>query len=92
VGRDLAKFTELSKRAQTINQKYASTGKARMWLAAIAGPDSNRVIVTVEYPSLVAMAQSISKVNSSPEWMQLVADAQATSIRPISNSVVVEIP
>ena len=67
-------------------------GKARIWIAKFAGPDANRVVVTVEYPSMVAMAQSLSKVNASPEWAQLVADAQATNIRPVSNSVVVEPP
>lgn len=92
VGRDFAKFMELSKRVGAINEKYASTGKARIWMSEFAGPNSNRVIVTVEYPNMVAMAQSLSKVNASPEWAQLVADAQATEIKPISNSVLVEMP
>ena len=92
VGPDLAKFRELSKRADAISAKYGSTGKARVWIAAFAGPDSNKVIVAVEYPSLVSMAQSVGKVNSSPEWRQLLADAQATNIKPISNSIMVEIP
>jgi hypothetical protein len=92
VGTDLAKFTALSKRANAISEKYGSTGKARIWIAAFAGPDSDRVVVAVEYPNMVSMVQSMNKVNASPEWRQLLADAQATHIKPISNSVLVELP
>ena len=91
VGPNMAKFLELTKRANSITQKYGSTGKARFWAAAYAGRDSGAVIVTIEYPSLVALAQSAAKVENSPEWQQLVADAQASSIKPISDSIVVEV-
>jgi hypothetical protein len=82
---------ELSKRAAAISKKYGSTGKARMWAAAYAGRESGAVIVTVEHPSLVALAQSASKVELSPEWQQLVADAQTSSIKVMSASIVVEL-
>jgi len=92
VGPDLARFMELSKRVKGINDKYGSTGKARIWVAAFAGPDSGRVIVAVEYPSMASMAQSQEKLNSSPEWRQLVTEVQqTTAIKQLSNSVVIEL-
>jgi hypothetical protein len=90
VGADMAKFTELSKRARAIREKYQSTGKVRLWMSAFAGPNTNRVVVTVEYPSLVAMAQSWSKVTASPEWQKLIADARVTNIKRLSDSVLIE--
>jgi hypothetical protein len=91
VGANMAKFLELTKRAAEIAQKNGDTGKARYWASAHAGPNSGAVIVTVEYPSLVSFAQSETRMQASPEWQKLVADAQATSIKPVSDSIVVEI-
>jgi hypothetical protein len=62
-----------------------------MWAAAYAGPQSGAVIVTIEHPSLVALAQSAAKIEPSPEWQQLVADAQASAIKVVSDSIVVEL-
>jgi uncharacterized protein (DUF1330 family) len=90
VGKDMPKFLELNKRMGEIAQKYGDAGKARFWINAIAGPESGTVIVTVEYPSMVAFAQSTAKVQASPEYQKFMADAQATSIKQISNSIVVE--
>jgi hypothetical protein len=90
IGPNMAKFVELTKRASDIARKYGDTGKARYWFSALAGPQSGTVIVTVEYSNRVAFAQSTSKVEASPEWQAFVAEAQQTSIKPISNSVVVE--
>ena len=90
VGPNLPKFLALSKRADAIAQKYGSTGKARSWMTTYAGPNTGNVIVTVEYPSLVSLAQSRAKVDPSPEWRQLVTDAQM-SIKLVSNSIVMEV-
>jgi hypothetical protein len=91
VGPSLPKFLELSKRADAIGKKYGGTGKARVWMAAYAGPEAGHVIVTVEHPSLVSLAQSTAKINPSPEWQKLVADAQASSIKLMSQSIFVEV-
>jgi len=88
---DLGKLADIVKRARMIGEKYGSTGKARVWMTTLAGPNTGNVVVAVEYPSLVSMAESLSKVNASPDWTRLVADAQAAGIKPVSNSVVVEI-
>ena len=92
VGPNMAKFLALTKRANAITQKYGSTGKARFWANAYAGRESGTMVVTVEYPSLVSLAQSTAKYDASPEWRHLVADAQAASIKAISDSIVVEVP
>jgi hypothetical protein len=92
VGANLAKFREVSQRAQSIGEKYGSAGKARIWMSQFAGNNTGTVVVVVEYPNLTAMAQSMSKVNTSPEWRQLVADVQGGGIKLLSNSVLMELP
>jgi hypothetical protein len=91
VGPNMNKFIEITKRARAIAEKYGSTGKPRFWMSAYSGPNTGRVIVTVEYPSLVALAQSAAKVRQSPEWQQLLADTQASSIEMVSDSIAVEL-
>ena len=90
VGPNLPKFMDLSQRADAIAKKYGGTVKARTWMATYSGPNTGNVIVTVEYPSFMSLAQSRAKINASPEWQKLVADAQA-SIKLVSNSIVEEI-
>lgn len=91
VGGNLEKFMALSKRADSIAQKSGSSGKARTWISAYAGPNSGSVVVVVEYPSMVALAESTTKMRATPEWRQLVADAQSSSIKVVSDSIVVEL-
>ena len=90
-GGDTAAFLEFTKRAKAIGDQHGGTGNQRVWLSSFAGPNTGTVVVAVEYPSAVSMAQSQAKVNSSPEWQKFVADFQASGMRVISNSVSVEI-
>ncbi len=91
VGGNPQKFLQLSKRADAIAQKSGSLGKARSWISAYAGPNAGSVIVVVEYPSMVALAESTTKMRATPEWQQLVAEAQASSVKLVSDSIVVEL-
>ena len=90
-GGDLPKFLEFSKRIQAIADKAGSTGQRRIWQSTLAGPETGSVVVAIEYPSLVSMAQSTGKMAATPEWRQLVADVQAAGMRVVSNSIAVEI-
>ena len=90
-GGDLPKFLEFSKRIQVIADMTGSTGKRRIWQSTPAGPETGTVAVAIEYPSMVSMAESTTKMVATPEWSQLVADFQAAGIRVVSNSVAVEI-
>jgi hypothetical protein len=88
----MQKFNDLSSRVDTIAAKYQSTGKARYWITTFAGAEVGRVIVTIEYPSLISFAQSQAKMDASPEFQQWQKDAQATGIKQLSASLVTELP
>ena len=90
-GGNLAKFLELTGRLDAISEKYGSTGERRILQSTLAGPNTGSVFVVIEYPNFVSMAESVSKINASPEWAQFVADFQAAGMRVVSNSVSVDI-
>ncbi len=92
VGANMQKFNDLSGRMDTIVAKYQSTGKARFWITTLAGAEVGRVIVTIEYPSLVSYAQSQAKMDASPEYQQWQKDAQASGIKELSASLLTELP
>jgi hypothetical protein len=91
VGANMQKFNDLNSRMDTIAAKY-STGKARFWITTLAGAEVGRVIVTIEYPSLISFAQSQAKLDASPEFQQWQKDAQASGIKALSESLVTELP
>ena len=90
VAGDMPKFLDLFKRAIAVAEQYGTSGKSRVWVASFAGDNTNTVAVATEYPDMVSMAQSGAKIAPSPEWQQLVREATAAGIRPLSNSVSVE--
>ena len=55
------------------------------------GDGAGRVIVTIEHPSLEALAQSQAKLNASPEFQQWQTDARASGIKQVSSSLVTEL-
>lgn len=91
VGGDLPKFLEFFTRFGAIAEKYDAGGTSRVWMATLAGPLTNNVVVVTEFPNLVSMAESQAKVNQSPEFQQFVADFAAAGMRVTSNQVTVEV-
>ena len=91
VGTNMQKFSDLSSRVNAIATKYQNTGKTRYWVTTWAGSEVGRVIVTIEYPSLVSMAESMAKMEASPEFQQWQKDAQTSGIKQVSTSVVTEL-
>ena len=91
VGANMQKFIELSKRVDAIAAKTQAPGHARYWMSTWGGPDSGHVIIAIEYPSLASLADSIAKMNASPEFAKWLADVQASGIKQLSNSVVTEL-
>ncbi len=89
-GGDFPKFLEFFTRGQAIGKKYNTTGTGRVWLSTLAGPNTGTAFVVTEYPNLVSMAQSTTKIAQSPEWQQFIADFQAAGMSVTSNSVIVE--
>jgi hypothetical protein len=92
VGTNMQKFNDLNSRMDTIAAKSQSTGKARFWITTLAGAEVGRVIITIEYPSLISFAQSQAKMDASPEFQQWQKDAQASGIKELSTSLVTELP
>ena len=92
VGTNMQKFNDLTSRVDAIATKYQSTGKSRYWITTFAGAEVGRVIVTVEYPSLISFAQSQAKMDASPEFQQWQKDAQTSGIKELSSSLVTELP
>ncbi len=91
VGANMQKFVDLANRVNAITKKLQVGGTARYFISSYAGEGTGRVIVTVEHSSLVAMAQSVSKLNASPEFQKWQADAQASGIKQLSSSIVTEL-
>jgi hypothetical protein len=91
VGAHMQKFLELTKRMDAIQSKYQSTGKAHIWEGTWAGSESGRVIVTVEYPSLLSLAESADRTRGAPELASLIAELDASGIRVLSESLVTEV-
>ena len=82
---------EFAKRAREITEQHGGTGSQRVWLSTLAGPNTGSVIVAVEYPSMVSMAQSQAKVNPTPEWQKFIDDFQKSGMRVLSSSLSFEI-
>jgi hypothetical protein len=91
-GSSIPKLVDIAKRAQVIAMKAGSTGKARLWNLAFAGPEAGHVIIAVEFPSMAAFAESGAKLQTNPEWQKMNADAEAIGVKVVSASLAVEIP
>ena len=87
VGTNAAQFIAFTKRASEIQTTLGNPGEQRVWAPLFGAQVAGVVIVTVEYPSLVAMAQAQAKSNASPEWQAFVQEVGAAGIRLVSNSV-----
>jgi peptidyl-tRNA hydrolase len=91
VGANMQKFIDLANRANAITKSLQVGGTVRYYVSTWAGEGTGRVIVTVEHPSLVSLAQSQAKLNASPEFKKWQADAQASGIKQLSSSLVTEL-
>ena len=91
VGANMQKFQALAKRADEITKQIHAGGTVRYYVASWAGEGTGRVIVTIEHPSLAALAQSQAKMAASPEFQKWEADAAASGIKQLSSSLVTEL-
>ena len=88
---DLDGFLKFAKRARELQKKHGGTGTQRVWQSTLAGSNTGTVVVAVEYPSLVSMAQSQAKVGATAEWQKFVEDFQASGMGILSSSLSVEV-
>ncbi len=91
VGTDAAQFIAFTQRANKIQKKIGGQGEQRVWAPMFGDQVAGVVIVTVEYPNFVAMAQSQTKSAASGEWQAFVQDVEASGIRLVSNSVATDV-
>ncbi len=56
------------KKGQQLMKRLGSSGQIRVWRARFAGQDTGTVVVSVEYPSLVVLAQDDAKAAADAEW------------------------
>jgi hypothetical protein len=88
---NMPKFMEVTKRMQDLSKKNGMHGMARYWIAGWAGADVGKVIVAVEFPSLLVLAQDAEKMMGDPEYQKVQADAMASGMKIVSASLVTEI-
>jgi hypothetical protein len=91
VGANMQKLNDLSKRVDAIMRQLKVTSTVRYYMSTWAGSGAGQVIVTVEYPSLTSLAQSVAKLNASSEFQKWEADVQASGIKVLSESLVTEL-
>jgi len=59
--------------ARAINKRLQGTGVIRAWRARFAGDAAGAIVVSIEYPSLMAMARDEEKAQADPEEKALLA-------------------
>jgi len=88
---NMQKFMDLANRASAITKQLQVAGTVRYYVGTWAGEGSGHVIVTVEYPSLLSLAQAEAKTSASPEFRQWQTDAANSGIKQLSSSLVTEL-
>jgi hypothetical protein len=65
---DLAAYSAELKKGQAILKRMGSAAQLRLWRGGFAGDDTGRVVVTLEYPSMIVLAQDSTKALADPEY------------------------
>lgn len=65
---DVSAYVKQIERGQAILKKMGSTAVVRVWRARFAGSDAGAVVVSIEYPDLVAFAAEEAKVAANAEY------------------------
>lgn len=89
---NVAKLIAALGRARTVAASLHDPGKARLHESTFAGDGAGTFIVTVEYPSLQAMAEAEPRTRASAEWQQVIGGVMASGFKPVSQSLVTEVP
>jgi hypothetical protein len=66
---DPAAYVKQIEQGQTLLKKMGSTTVIRVWQARYAGSDTGAVVVSIEYPDMVAFAADGQKLSADPEYM-----------------------
>lgn len=65
---DPAAYVNQIAQGQALLKKLGSTTTIRVWRARFAGDSAGAVVVSIEYPDMVAFANEDKKVSANPEY------------------------
>jgi hypothetical protein len=89
---NVAKLVAALSKARTVAASLHNPGKARLYASTYAGDGAGDFIVTVEFPNLQALAEAEPRMQASAEWQQVIGGLMASGFKPVSQSLVTEVP
>lgn len=89
---NVAKLIAALAKARTVAASLHDPGNARLHESTFSGEGAGTYIITVEYPSLQAMAEAEPRMEASAEWRQAIGGVMASGFKPVSQSLVTEVP
>jgi hypothetical protein len=66
---DTSAYVKELGKGQELLKRMGSAAMIRVWRARFAGPNTGSVVVAIEYPSMVVLAQDEAKAFANPEYM-----------------------
>jgi hypothetical protein len=64
----ISTYVKELERVKVILKRLGSSAVLRVWRAHFAGPNAGSVVVSLEYPSMVVLAQDEAKAYADPEY------------------------
>ncbi|MCI0407316.1 MAG: hypothetical protein L0191_01920, partial [Acidobacteria bacterium] len=65
---DVDAYLKEIERGRAIAKRLGSSSELRVWRARFAGPQAGAVVVSIEYPSLAALAEDEARLRADTEW------------------------
>ena len=91
VNGNLPAFLAQVKKVRALNEKLGNKAEMHVYQATLAGDQTQSVYVMVSQPNMLTLVQEGQKLQSSPEWQEIIAENMKLGIVPVSNSVSVDI-
>ena len=88
---DNDKYLELYDKISEVYKNTGNPGERTLWGAGFAGTATGTTILTVEYPSMSAMAEANGKTFASKEYQALSTEFQSAGMSFTSNSLMFNI-
>lgn len=85
----LDQYLSYVKRLTAISAKH-DAGELQVFRATYAGPNTNTVFVTLEYPSHAALAAAQAKLDADPDWQKAFQELQKSGVRSVVSRSLLE--
>jgi hypothetical protein len=89
---DTSAYVKELAKGEEILKRLGSAAILRVWRARFAGHDTGTIVVSIEYPSMVVLAQDEAKAFADPQYMswlhgldkirKLVSDSTYDELKP----------